>query len=233
MRAPTSPPPARPSVWIVEDEETYRDALQDALGPGADVLEAFESVEDVLAWLDTLQGRAPAAGWPDVLLLDVSFPGGRSGIEALGDLKARLPRTRIVMLTNNANAPTIRTALGTAAVGYILKTAGPDELLAAVVAARGGYTLMQEPVTEAVREGLKDHRPPPDYGLSRRELDVLCELVKGLTQKEIANALFVAQPTVNTHVQRIYEKLGVHTASAAVAKTVGERLLAGHPCPGA
>ncbi len=64
-----------------------------------------------------------------------------------------------------------------------------------------------------------------DYGLSPRERDVLAEMTRGYTQKQIAARLFISPSTVNSHVQKIYERLHVHTASAAVAKAVREHLL--------
>lgn len=74
--------------------------------------------------------------------------------------------------------------------------------------------------------GAKCHAPSADrYRLSPRERDVLREMTRGLTQKQIAAALFIARPTVNKHVQRIYAKLGVRTAAAAVARAVREQIV--------
>ncbi|HLT47325.1 MAG TPA: response regulator transcription factor [Rubricoccaceae bacterium] len=216
-----SPPP--PSVWIVEDDEAYRAALQAALAPAADVREVFGSVEDALAWA-AVRERAADTDRPDVLLLDVNLPG-MSGLDGLGALKARLPGTRVVMLTIRDDAETIYAALGAGASGYLLKNADPDQLAAAVEAARDGGMLMPGPVARKVLAAFDRPRPSPDYGLTERERDVLREMVAGHTQKEIAERLFVSPSTVNTHVQHIYEKLHVHTGSAAVAKAVRERLV--------
>ena len=221
-------PPA--SVWLVEDEEAYRAAVQEALAPAADVREAFGSVEDALAWA-AVRGRAPGAEPPDVLLLDVNLPGV-SGLDGLGALKAALPGTRVVMLTIRDDAETLFTALRAGASGYLLKSADPDQLTAAVEAARDGGMLMPAPVARKVLAAFEHPRPSPDYGLTERERDVLREMVQGRTQKEIAARLFVSTSTVNTHVQHIYEKLHVHSGSAAVAKAVRERLVeagGGHP----
>src|SRR5690606_2226522 len=216
-----SPPP--PSVWIVEDDEAYRAALQAALAPAADVREVFGSVEDALAWA-AVRERAADTDRPDVLLLDVNLPG-MSGLDGLGALKARLPGTRVVMLTARDDAGTIYAARGAGASGYLLKNADPDQLAAAVEAARDGGMLMPGPVARKVLAAFDRPRPSPDYGLTERERDVLREMVAGHTQKEIAERLFVSPSTVNTHVQHIYEKLHVHTGSAAVAKAVRERLV--------
>jgi DNA-binding NarL/FixJ family response regulator len=205
-----------PTVWIVEDDADYRDALAATLAPAVE--RAFGSVEDALAW------AADAPDAPDVVLLDVNLPG-RTGIEGLGDLKARLPGARVVMLTIRDDAATVYAALRAGASGYLLKGAAPDEIAAAVEAARSGGMLMPAPVARLVLAHFGPPSPAPDYGLSPRERDVLAEMTGGHTQREIAERLFISPSTVNSHVQSLYDKLHVHTAGAAVAKAVRERLV--------
>lgn len=212
--------PARPSVvWIVEDDAGYRDALVAALAPA--VQQAFETVEDALAWA----AAVPADAAPDVALLDINLPG-MTGIEGLAGLKAHLPATRFVMLTIRDDAETVYAALGAGASGYVLKSAGADEIAAAVAVARTGGMLMPAPVARLVLAQFAPGAPAPDYGLSPRERDVLAEMTGGFSQKEIAARLFISVSTVNSHVQSLYDKLHVRTASAAVAKAVRERLVA-------
>lgn len=207
-----------PCVWIVEDDDGYRDALTAALG--AAVAQAFESVEDAVAWT----GVMGAGSAPDVVLLDVNLPGA-SGIEGLSLLKAALPATRFVMLTIRDDAETVYAALRAGASGYLLKSASADTILAAVGAARDGGMLMPPPVARLVLALFAPEPASPDYGLSPRERDVLAAMADGLTQKEIADRLGLTPNTVNTHVQHLYAKLHVRSASAAVAKALRERLL--------
>ena len=215
------------AVWVVEDDADYRDALAASLAPA--VRQAFGSVEDAVAWATV----APPDTAPDVVLLDVNLPG-RTGIEGLADLKSRLPATRFVMLTIRDDAATVYAALGAGASGYLLKSAGADEILAAVEAARAGGMLMPAPVARLVLAQFAPEVPSPTYGLTARERDVLAEMTNGYTQKEIATRLFISTSTVNTHVQSLYDKLHVRTASAAVAKAVRERLVGAHKdVPGA
>lgn len=207
-----------PTVWIVEDDRDYRDALTLTLGDA--VAESFESVEDVLAWV----GVSPDGPAPDVVLLDVNLPG-MTGIEGLDQLKARLPAARFVMLTIRDDAETVYAALRAGASGYLLKSVGADDIAAAIEAAHAGGMLMPAPVARLVLALFEPAAAVPDYGLSARERDVLAEMTRGYTQKQIATRLFISPSTVNSHVQRIYEKLHVRTASAAVSKAIRERLL--------
>lgn len=206
------------TVWIVEDDAGYRDALTAALAPS--VAQAFESVEDAAAW----GAVARADTTPDVVLLDVNLPGA-SGIEGLATLKATLPSARFVMLTIRDDAETVYAALRAGASGYLLKSAGADAILAAVEAARDGGMLMPPPVARLVLALFAPEPVSPDYRLSPRERDVLGAMAEGLTQKDIATRLGLKPNTVNTHVQNMYTKLHVRSASAAVAKALRERLL--------
>ena len=84
---------------------------------------------------------------------------------------------------------------------------------------------MPAPIARLVLAQFAPGAPAPDYGLSPRERDVLAEMTGGFTQKEIAARLFISKSTVNSHVQSLYDKLHVRTASAAVAKAVRERIV--------
>ncbi|MEM6784117.1 MAG: response regulator transcription factor [Bacteroidota bacterium] len=211
-------------VWVIEDETTYRETLRLVLDQTADLACArtFGSVEEAMAWIDT--STALAAEQPDVMLLDVNLPG-IDGIDGLGTLKARLPGTRILMLTIRDDAATIYGALGAGASGYLVKNAGVDQIVTGVREAHQGGMLMPASVARQVAAFFQERHAPHDYGLTARERDVLAEMTRGYSQKEIAARLFVSPYTVNTHVQHIYEKLHVHSGIAAVAKAVRERLV--------
>lgn len=221
---PTPPDLSTAVVWLVEDDEDYREAVCAWVEPASRSVETFGSVEEAVARIDSVHRGAPGAGWPNVVLLDVNLPGA-SGIEGVAAIKERLPETAIVMLTIRDDPETIYAALGAGASGYLLKGARPAELMAALQEAQTGGMLMQRQVARLVLKAFEVHRPPPDYGLTKRESEVLSEMVSGYTQPRIAERLFVSLSTVNTHVQSIYAKLHVHTGSAAVAKAVRERLV--------
>jgi len=214
------------TVWVIEDDSEFRETLAFLLDntSGMKCGGAHGDVETALDWVDSYQRRSRPWPRPDVLLLDINLPG-LSGIEGLGHIKAKLPDTRIVMLTIRDDANTIVSAFQKGASGYLLKNAGVDRIIAAVREARSGGMLMPAPVARQVLDIFRQQAPDQDYGLTDREKEVLNEMVSGRTQKEIAERLFVSPNTINTHVQHIYDKLHVHSGTEAVAKAVRERLV--------
>jgi DNA-binding NarL/FixJ family response regulator len=226
-----SPHPDRPAgLWLVEDEPAYRDALLFLIGhvSGLRLDRAFDNAESVIDAAETAKGGQAVV--PDVVLMDVNLPGV-DGIEATARLRAALPDSRVIVLTVRDDADTVFAALRAGACGYISKGAPVDVLVQAIQQALDGGMLVPPAVARRVlaffADGDADRAGPPaeQYGISGRERDVLRGMVDGLTQKEIADALFISPSTVSGHVQRIYEKLRVHTINAAVAKALRERLV--------
>ena len=207
-------------VWIVEDDVAFREAFEEVVGPHVGLAGVFGSVEAAAARLDVLRG----AETPDVVLLDVNLPG-LSGVEGIGAVKARAPGARVVMLTIRDDPETVAEALGAGASGYVTKGAPAERVLAAVAEAHAGGMLMGPAIARVVQAAFERRPPASDYGLTEREREVLAEMAEGGTQQDVADRLFVSRSTVNTHVQRIYEKLHVHSGSEAVAKAIRERLL--------
>ncbi|MEM1094580.1 MAG: response regulator transcription factor [Bacteroidota bacterium] len=214
------------TVWIVEDDDRLRETLVYLLDHTTAIAcpQAFSSCEEALDMIRAYQARQRQWARPDVLLLDINLPG-RSGLDALPQFKALLPDLQIVMLTIRDETDTIFTAFRAGASGYLLKNASVDQIIAAIREARNGGTLMPAPVAKKVLAFFHGQGAAPDYGLSKREKEVLAEMTEGYTQKQIANRLFISANTVNTHIQHIYEKLHVHSGIEAVAKALRERLV--------
>jgi DNA-binding NarL/FixJ family response regulator len=159
-----------------------------------------------------------------VILLDIKLPG-LSGIDAIQHLKSRVPETHIIMLTIIDKPETIYAALRAGASGYLLKNSPLTQITAAVREASRGGMLMPSGVAEKVLSFFAQTHTTSDYRLTPREKEVLEQMVLGHSQKEIADQLFISSHTVNCHIQKIYDKLHVHSGVEAVSKALRERLI--------
>ena len=212
------------NVWVVEDSRMYRQAaaalLADADGVRCGL--AVASCEEALAQL------APDTA-PDIVLMDIGLPG-MNGIEGTRRFKELSPRTQVVMLTVHEEHESIFEAICAGASGYLLKPSRAEEIVAAIHdVARGGSPInpyiarkVLKRFAEAGRSASADQ---PDYGLTRREKEVLQLFVDGLTMREVAERLGTSYHTIDTHTRSVYEKLHVRSRGGAVAKAIQERLL--------
>ena len=210
------------SVWIVEDESKYRDSVCSVLqtSEGVQCTEAFPDCESTLEWLEVMpEDQAPA-----VVLLDIKLPG-ISGVDGIGRIKAKIPGSQIVMLTNVDKADTIFDAFHAGASGYLLKSEPMDRIVAAIHEATRGGMLMPPGVASQVLGFFKGFGPKEDYGLTKTEKKVLGKMTDGLSQKQIADHFYRSETTINTHVSNIYKKLHVNSNIEAVAKAMRERLV--------
>ncbi len=216
----------RIKVWVIEDDTAYRETLAHLLEhtPDMQCTQVFPDCEDALAWLSADPALIREIGLPNVVLLDINMPG-INGLECLNLLKTRMPLAKIIMLTIRDEAETIYEAFRSGASGYLLKNAGVDRILTAVRETHLGGTLMPKGVARKVLAYFQENVSTPDYGLTDREKEVLQSMAEGLSQKMIADKLFVSRHTVNTHIQHIYVKLHVHSGIEAVAKAFREGLL--------
>ena len=134
---------------------------------------------------------------------------------------------QVIMLTVFDMDEKVIAALRNGASGYLLKSSGMSDIVRAVeLSVQGGLPL--DPMV--TRNLIQTIQPPPkrsarDYGLTDRELQVLRFLVEGFSFQDIANRMFISISTVNWHVQKINEKLKVHSRSLAVAKALKEGLV--------
>ncbi|VTT97618.1 family transcriptional regulator : Two component transcriptional regulator, LuxR family OS=Chthoniobacter flavus Ellin428 GN=CfE428DRAFT_3520 PE=4 SV=1: Response_reg: GerE [Gemmataceae bacterium] len=216
MTLPTDPT----TVWIVEDNPAYRRALARELNatPGLVCAAAFATAEEAIA-------AAAAGPAPEILLLDIGLPG-MSGLDAIPKFRAAAPAARVVVLTVFEDDQKIARAVRAGASGYLLKLAPVDEITARIREVRAGGATLDAKVTERVLGMLAAPAAPApaDYGLTDRERAVLARLVRGLSKKQAAADLGVSEHTVHAHIRSVYDKLGVHTRSQAVAKAVRENL---------
>jgi DNA-binding NarL/FixJ family response regulator len=201
------------NVAIVEDNRSFRDKLANYLNesPGYRCDCACDSAEDALRLIPQLL--------PDVVLMDLHLPR-ISGVECTRRLKDICPSVRILVLTVYEDNDRIFGALKSGASGYLLKRAEPAEILRAIQEVKLGGAPMSSQiasrVVESFRESPRDQ--PKSEVLSQREEEILKDLCKGYSSKEIGGHLSISVATVNTHLQHIYEKLHVRSRTEAVLK---------------
>ena len=203
-------------VLIADDEALVRGGLRMILEAQDDVEIAGEA-EDGHAVLELVRRERP-----DVVLMDIRMPGA-DGLEATRRLLAAgAPAPRVVILTTFDLDEYVYQALRAGASGFLLKSARPHELVAAVRAAAGGDTLLAPQITRRLVEAfvrrppIGTHTAPELDSLTKRELEVLRHIASGRSNAEIASLLYVSDETVKTHASRIFMKLGVRDRTQAV-----------------
>jgi DNA-binding NarL/FixJ family response regulator len=159
---------------------------------------------------------------PDVILLDLRLPG-RDGIAVLGELKARGCAARVLVLTSDTGPASASLALRAGAAGVLYKDVDPDALVRAIRSVHDGHLVL---ATGAA--GTLVHPAAQAWGgmdaLTRREREVLAELAKGRSNREIARALQVSEKTVKAHVSSVLAKLGVQDRTQAALLAVRHEL---------
>jgi DNA-binding NarL/FixJ family response regulator len=204
------------SISIVEDDPIIREQLGLAIGKADDLrcLSQHRSAEAALRELPGLQ--------PQVVLMDINLPG-ISGIECVRQLRGKLPRTQIIMLTVHEDIDSIFQSLLAGATGYLLKRTPRAQLFEGIRDVVRGGSPMNSSIARKVVQMIASQEKRRD-GLAKltdRESEVLEQLAKGRLYKEIAEQLGINIETVRTHIRAIYEKLQVHTRTEAVVKFLG------------
>jgi len=197
-------------VFLVDDHEVVRRGLIDLLGadPELDVVGEAGSAAEAMA-------RIPAAK-PDVAVLDVRLPDG-NGIELCRDLLSRMPDLRCLILTSYTSDEAMLDAILAGASGYVVKDIKGMELARAVKDVGAGRSLLDNRAAAALMAKLRGttDRPDPLSGLTDQERTLLGLLSEGLTNKQIADRMFLAEKTVKNYVSRLLAKLGMERRTQA------------------
>ena len=201
-------------VVLVDDHEVVRDGIKSLLEPEPDITVVGEA--------GTVKEAIARAEWarPDVVIMDIQLPDG-SGIEATREIRARLPKTQVLMLTTFADDDALFASIMAGAAGYVLKQIKGADLVRAVRTVGSGQSLLDPAVTKGVldrlRKGkqfLKDERLAR---LSAQEERILTLISEGKTNGEIGEALHLAEKTVKNYVTSILSKLEVARRAEAAA----------------
>jgi DNA-binding NarL/FixJ family response regulator len=207
-------------VFLLDDHEIVRRGVRDLLEAAGDlevVGEAGTAAEAI--------ARVPATQ-PDVAVLDVRLPDG-SGIEVCRELRATNPDLRCLMLTSFSDDEALIDAIVAGASGYILKEVRGADIVASVRRVAAGESLLDPQAAARVIERLRN--PPPEderlAALSPQERRILTLLADGMTNRQIAERLYLAEKTVKNYVSNLLLKLGMHrrTEAAVFAARLADR----------
>jgi DNA-binding NarL/FixJ family response regulator len=206
------------SIVLVDDHALIREGIRSLLeftpdlrvvGEASDGEEAVKRVQELS---------------PDVVLMDVRMPR-MNGLEALREMRRLNPERRVVLLTTFDEDSAVVEALRSGVKGFLLKDVTRDQLADAIRRVAGGETLLPPGVAERVQRGFSElpqefpHAPLPE-GLTRRELEVMRLIARGLSNREIAAVLGTAEGTVKNQTSNILAKLGVRDRTRAVLRAM-------------
>jgi two-component system, NarL family, response regulator DevR len=206
-------------VFLLDDHEVVRRGVRELL----ESVDDLEVVGEAGTAAEAIR-RAPTAS-PDVAVLDVRLPDG-NGIEVCRDLRSLMPELKCLMLTSFNDDEALFDAIMAGAAGYVLKEVRGSDLIASVRRVAAGQSLLDPLVTARVLERLRN--PPRDSlteSLTPQESAILGHLADGLTNRQIAEKMFLAEKTVKNYVSNLLAKLGMsHRTQAAVyAARLAER----------
>lgn len=207
-------------LLLVDDQQLLRQGLRLLLEmePGLQVVGEAGDGQEALVAYENLQ--------PDVVLMDIRMPV-LDGVAATRQLLQRWPGCKVIILTTFDDDTYVFEGLRAGAMGYLLKDVSAQELAQAIRTVHSGGALIEPSITRKVLAEFARLAPPttgfpgktdqtPYEALSERELDILRLMAQGLTNRQIADRLFLAEGTVKNYISSIFQKLGVQDRTQAV-----------------
>ncbi|MFB9904510.1 response regulator [Allokutzneria oryzae] len=193
-------------ILLVDDHPVVREGLRGMLNAEQDLAVVAEAASGPEALAMTVAHR------PHVVLMDLRMPGG-DGVTATARIRSECPDSRVVVLTTYETDSDILRAVEAGASGYLLKDTSRGDLLHAIRAAGRGETVLTPSVAAKLFSQVRGGQAP---SLSAREIEVLRQVKRGLSNGEIGKELFISEATVKTHLLRVFAKLDVSDRTAAV-----------------
>lgn len=189
-------------ILIADDHAIVRKGTRALLNEveGFEIVGEAATGEEAVSLAQSLQ--------PDVILMDLVMPG-MGGIEAISQITARHPQVHILALTSFANDDKVFPAIKAGALGYILKSSDPDDLVQAIWQVQRGEPSLQPSIARKVLREISHppHGAPTPEPLTEREMEVLRMVAQGFSNQDIASHLIITEATVRTHVSNVLSKL--------------------------
>jgi DNA-binding NarL/FixJ family response regulator len=207
-------------VFLLDDHEVVRQGLRYLLTSTGDIEIVGESGSAAQA-----MNRIPALR-PDVAVLDARLPDG-SGIDVCREIRSVDPSINVLILTSYDDDRALFAAIMAGAAGYLLKQADGHDLISSVQRVAAGQSLIDPALTARVLDRLRNGEPesPELAGMSEREREIFELIAEGLTNRQIAERIYLAEKTVKNYVSSILTKLGVERRAqvAAIAAEIHHR----------
>lgn len=199
-------------IELVDDHEVVRQGLKSLLDAESD----FEVVGEAASVEEAI--RRVGFDEPQVVILDVRLPDG-SGVEACREIRDRWPDIHVLMLTSFADDEALFASIMAGASGYVLKQIKGSDLIESVRKVGRGESLLDPDMTDRVFRRIRGEEPddPLLARLSSQERKILTHISEGMTNREIAEAMFLAEKTVKNYVSNVLAKLGMNRRSEAAA----------------
>ncbi len=201
--------PGRIRVFVLDDHEVVRSGVRGILAAEPDIEVAGEA-----GTVSAALARIPALR-PDVAVLDVRLPDG-DGIAVCREIRSAMPGTACLMLSSYGDDRALLGAIMAGAAGYVLKHAAASDLVGAIRVVAAGQSMLDPQATQRVLQRLRGLLDPM-ASLSDQERRVLALVAEGLTNRQIAGRMFLAEKTVKNYVSAVLAKLGMQRRSQAAA----------------
>lgn len=204
-------------ILLVDDHEIVRLGLKTLLSryPHFEVVAEAGDAQEAME--QTIRHQ------PDVVVMDIRLPG-KNGIEATREIIEMRPQTKIIMLTSHADDDVLFDAISAGASGYVLKQIGSNDLVRALETIGRGESMLDPAITQKVFQRVREtaRRAEDEYfaTLTEQELNILALVTEGLTNREIAERIFLSEKTVRNYVSSILSKLDLSSRAEAAAYAV-------------
>lgn len=197
-------------VLLVDDENLLLDSLEIILS--LNQMRIIGKANDGNAAIEILNN---GKGDCDIALVDLNMKG-MGGIELIKVMKEKYPKIKILVLTTFYDDRNITEAIAGGADGYLLKDSGKEVILGAITQIMGGITVLDQKVMMRLTALMNDHQGSRDTGrdlfdeMTEREKEICSFMVQGLTNRQIADRLYISEGTVKNYISNIYDKTGIH-----------------------